>query len=126
MINYSIGGGASLTGSDDIAFLFAANANVWVATSAGNSGNGAGTIGGPANLPWVTTVGANTQSRSFQGTVVLRNGARFTGVSITHGVSTRQLVDAQFHARRVRLRICVFPGPFRRASQARSSFAGAA
>ena len=109
VINYSIGGGASLTGSDDIAFLFAANANVWVATSAGNSGNGAGTIGGPANLPWVTTVGANTQTRSFQGTVVLRNGARFTGVSITHGVSMRQVVDAQFHATGPTPDLCV-PG----------------
>ena len=42
VINYSIGGGASVTGSDDIAFLFAANAGVFVATSAGNSGSGAG------------------------------------------------------------------------------------
>jgi subtilisin family serine protease len=37
VINYSVGGGASLTGADDIAFLFAANAGVFVATSAGNS-----------------------------------------------------------------------------------------
>jgi subtilisin family serine protease len=83
VINYSIGGGPSLTGGDDIAFLFAANAGVYVATSAGNSGNGAGTIGGPASVPWVTTAGANTQRRSFQGTVVLGNGARYTGVSMT-------------------------------------------
>ena len=41
VINYSIGGGASLTGADDIAFLFAADAGVFVATSAGNSGPGA-------------------------------------------------------------------------------------
>jgi subtilisin family serine protease len=86
VINYSIGGGASVTGSDDIAFLFAANAGVFVATSAGNSGNGAGTIGGPANLPWVTTVGANTQTRSFQGTVVLKNGAQYKGVSMTESL----------------------------------------
>ena len=47
VINYSIGGGASLTSPDDIALLFAADANVWVATSAGNDGPGAATIGSP-------------------------------------------------------------------------------
>jgi subtilisin family serine protease len=108
VINYSIGGGASLTGPDDIAFLFAAASNVWVATSAGNSGPGPATIGGPASVPWLTTVGANTQRRSFQGTVVLGNGARYTGVSMTDslgrpgffgiGGQSFQMVDAQDHA----------------------------
>ncbi len=36
VINYSIGGGAAGPGADEIAFLFAANAGVHVATSAGN------------------------------------------------------------------------------------------
>jgi hypothetical protein len=95
VINYSIGGGASLTGGDDIAFLFAADAGVFVASSAGNSGPGAGTIGGPASVPWLTTVGASTQRRSFQGTVVLGNGARYTGVSLTKGIAAQTpLVDA--------------------------------
>lgn len=94
VINYSIGGGASLTGGDDIAFLFAADAGVFVAASAGNSGPGSGTIGGPASVPWLTTVGASTQRRSFQGTVELGNGARYTGVSITKGTATVGLVDA--------------------------------
>ena len=50
VINYSVGGGASLpVGGDDIAFLFAADAGVFVATSAGNSGPGADTIGRPAS-----------------------------------------------------------------------------
>ena len=40
VINYSIGGGAGLPGADEIAFLFAADAGVFVATSAGNSGSG--------------------------------------------------------------------------------------
>ncbi len=94
VINYSIGGGASLTGGDDIAFLFAANAGVFVASSAGNSGPGAGTIGGPGSVPWLTTVGANTQSRFIQGTVVLGNGASYTGASITAGVGPAPLIDA--------------------------------
>jgi subtilisin family serine protease len=94
VINYSIGGGASLIGADDIAFLFAADAGVFVATSAGNSGPGPETIGGPASVPWLTAVGASTQDRSFEGTVVLGNGAEYTGVSITLGVGASPLVDA--------------------------------
>jgi subtilisin family serine protease len=94
VVNYSIGGGASLTSADDISFLFAADAGVFVASSAGNSGPGPGTIGGPATVPWLTSVGASTQSRFFQGTVVLGNGARYTGASITDGVGPAPLVDA--------------------------------
>ena len=40
VINYSVGGGASPPAADDIAFLFAADAGIFVATSAGNSGPG--------------------------------------------------------------------------------------
>ncbi len=94
VINYSIGGGAGLTGADDIAFLFAADAGVFVATSAGNSGPGAGTVGSPGNDPWITTVGASTQPRFFDGTVVLGSGAEYHGASITHGVGQSPLVDA--------------------------------
>jgi subtilisin family serine protease len=94
VINYSVGGGPSLTTPDDIAFLFAADAGVFVASSAGNSGPGAGTIGGPATVPWLTSVGASTQPRFFQGTVELGNGQRYTGASITKGTNRLPLVDA--------------------------------
>lgn len=94
VINYSVGGGAGLTGADELAYLFAANAGVFVATSAGNSGPTAGTIGGPASVPWVTAVGASTQRRFFQGRVVLGNGEEYTGASITPGVGPAPLVDA--------------------------------
>ena len=95
VINYSVGGGPSLTGPDDIAFLFAADAGVHVATSAGNSGPGAATIGGPASVPWLTTVGASTQPRFFQATVKLGNGREFAGASVTTGTRTLPLVDAE-------------------------------
>ena len=72
VINYSIGGGPGLTGADEIAFLFAADAGVHVATSAGNAGPGPETVGGPGTVPWITTVGANTQSRFFEGEVQIR------------------------------------------------------
>jgi subtilisin family serine protease len=94
VINYSIGGGAAGPGADEIAFLFAADAGVFAATSAGNSGSGAATLGNPGTMPWLTTVGASTQSRFFQGTVVLGNGAEYTGASITPGVGSAPLVDA--------------------------------
>jgi subtilisin family serine protease len=66
VINYSIGSSTpGLTGPDDIAFLFAARAGVFVATSAGNTGPGASTIGSPASVPWVTTVGASLQKKTY-------------------------------------------------------------
>jgi subtilisin family serine protease len=97
VINYSIGGGASGPGADEIAFLFADAAGVFVATSAGNSGSGAATLGNPGTMPWLMTVGASTQSRFFQGTVVLGDGSEYTGASITAGVGSAELVDAANH-----------------------------
>lgn len=95
VINYSIGGGASLIGADDLAFLFAADAGVFAATSAGNSGPGDATVGGPGSVPWITTVGASTQPRFFAGRVRLGNGAAYTGASITAGTRRAPLVDAE-------------------------------
>lgn len=90
VINYSVGGGASLTGADDLAFLFAADAGVFVATSAGNSGPNDGTIGGPASVPWLTSVGANTQDRAFISEITLSGpGTPPTGLwggSVTQGM----------------------------------------
>ena len=95
VINYSIGGGASLTGADDLAFLLAADANVWTATSNGNDGPGAATVGGPASVPWVTSVGASTTNRTFANSVRLGNGRIATGISVTPGTTgMRPLVDA--------------------------------
>lgn len=94
VINYSIGGGASLIGAEDLAFLFAADAGVFVATSNGNSGPGAGTGGGPASVPWITAVGASTQDRSFEGTVTLGDGSVFTGVTLTGGTEELSIVDS--------------------------------
>jgi subtilisin family serine protease len=94
VINYSIGGGAGGPGADEIAFLFAADAGVFVATSAGNSGPGASTLGNPGTMPWLTTVGASTQDRTFQGSVSSSDGWEFFGASITGGTDELPLVDA--------------------------------
>jgi subtilisin family serine protease len=94
VINYSIGGGASLPGVDEIAFLFAANADVFVATSAGNEGPDPETVGNPNSMPWVTSVGASTQSRFFEGLITLGNGKRYFGASLTPELGWTRLVDA--------------------------------
>ncbi|HEY8474272.1 MAG TPA: S8 family serine peptidase [Natronosporangium sp.] len=97
VINFSIGGGPGLISADDIAFLFANDAGVFIATSAGNEGPGAATVGSPANDPWVMGVGANTHTRTFQGTATLGDGTRFNGASVTGGVGPLPLVDAEDH-----------------------------
>lgn len=97
VINYSIGGGAGGPGADELAFLAAARAGVFVATSAGNAGPGGATLGNPGTMPWMTTVGASTQDRTFQGSVSSSDGWEFFGASITGGTDELPLVDAEDH-----------------------------
>ncbi len=94
VINYSIGSGPGLPGPDDLAFLFAADAGVFVAISAGNDGPGPETVGNPATMPWVTSVGASTQSRFFEGVITLGNGHHYKGASLTPELGWTSLVDA--------------------------------
>ena len=94
VINYSIGSSATTLAADDIAFLFAADAGVFVATSAGNAGPGASTIGSPAWVPWVTSVGASTQDRTFTSTVTLGNSETYTGAGIGE-MDSKKLVDGE-------------------------------
>jgi len=67
VINFSIGGGPAdpYIDADSQAFLGANEAGVFVSASAGNDGPGAGTVGSPANSPWVMSVGASTHNRAF-------------------------------------------------------------
>lgn len=66
VLNFSIGGSSTVFAApDDIAFLFAADAGIFVATSNGNSGPGAQTTGTPAGVPWVTAVGAAQDNEVF-------------------------------------------------------------
>ena len=52
--------------------MFAADAGVFVAASAGNSGPAASTVA--HNSPWVTTVAASTHDRNFIRTATLGDG----------------------------------------------------
>jgi hypothetical protein len=93
VINYSIGGGARVVSADTLAFLFAADAGVFAAVSAGNSGPGEKTIGGPSNVPWVTSVGATTLPRNYAGSVHLGNGKVYNGTSVTKGTAVAPVID---------------------------------
>jgi subtilisin family serine protease len=114
VINYSIGSAApGLTGPDDLAFLFAANAGVFVATSNGNAGPGASTIGSPATVPWVTSVGASEQNKTYIAEILTgdstgwksrwarwfkKDQGKYEGASITPGTGGQlPFVDAADH-----------------------------
>ncbi len=60
IINFSIGSSFGFTDVQDIAFLGAADAGVFVSQAAGNEGPGVSTTA--AGEPWVTTVAASTHS----------------------------------------------------------------
>ncbi len=98
VINYSIGGTTSqILGADGFAYLAASDAGVFVANSAGNSGPGAGTVGSPASVPWLTTVGASTMARAFISDVTVKGASEtFTikGASVTNALPDTPLVDA--------------------------------
>ena len=80
VINYSVSGSDAVDDPVDLAFLSAASAGIFVATSAGNGGPGASTLNHVT--PWVTTVAASSVA-PYAGTVVLGNGKKYTGISTT-------------------------------------------
>ena len=92
VINFSISGTrTNFRDPVEIAFLFAADAGVFVAASAGNSGPATSTVAHPG--PWLTTVAAGTHNRNGEGSVTLGNGATYSGASLATAVSAL-LVDS--------------------------------
>lgn len=93
VINFSISGTrTSFRDPVEIAFLFAADAGVFVAASAGNSGPTTSTVAHPS--PWITTVAAGTHDRNGLGEVTLGNGASYQGASVATAVGPAPLVDS--------------------------------
>ncbi|HIQ06518.1 MAG TPA: hypothetical protein EYH31_12700, partial [Anaerolineae bacterium] len=83
VINYSIGGPASdpFSDPDAQAMRAAVEAGIVVATSAGNSGPSPGTVGSPADAPWVISVGASTTNRNYIAELTLSgSGSPPTGL----------------------------------------------
>lgn len=90
VLNFSISGTrTNLLDGVELSFLFAADAGVFVAASAGNEGPG-NTVAHPT--PWLTTVAASTHDRYTQAVATLGNGARYTGASQSTGTPTATLV----------------------------------
>jgi len=80
VLNFSISGtGTNYLDAVEVAFLFAADAGVFVAASAGNSGPGAGTVAHMS--PWLATVAAGTKDDFYQGMVNLGDGSMYYGAS---------------------------------------------
>lgn len=93
VINFSISGtSTNFRDPVEIAFLYAADAGVFVAASAGNAGPTESTVAHPS--PWITTVAAGTHNRNGQGSVTLDNGATYEGASFATQVGPLPLVDA--------------------------------
>lgn len=93
VLNHSIG--ATRTNFLDmvqVAFLFAADAGVFVSASGGNEGPTASTVASPG--PWTMTVAASTHDRFFAGSGTLGNGFTFGGASLTDGTGSLPLVYA--------------------------------
>jgi subtilisin family serine protease len=89
-INFSISGGTDpYTDAVELAFLDAYAAGTLVSASAGNDGPGAGTVN--HNSPWVLTVAASTQRRTFRSTITLNGGGaslQVSGATITSGIDS--------------------------------------
>jgi hypothetical protein len=92
VINFSIGDDVDSFGPVELAFLNAAAAGVFVASSAGNAGPGASTVDNA--LPWQTTVAAGTHDRGSGKTVTLGDGRTFAGVGVGPARFAAPLVDA--------------------------------
>jgi subtilisin family serine protease len=104
VINYSIGTDASnpwAGGSIAQAYLAARGAGVFVVTSAGNSGPNPGTIGSPANAPWILAVGNSTHDMVYGNRVHNLTGGDteppddLVGASFTGGTGQRVIVHAR-------------------------------
>jgi subtilisin family serine protease len=93
VINYSITGTrVNFLEPVQVAFLFAADAGVFVAASAGNSGPTTSTVAHPG--PWLTTVAAATHNRDGQGSVTLGDGTTYFGASVASAVGPAPLIDS--------------------------------
>jgi subtilisin family serine protease len=93
VINFSISGTrTNFRDAVEIAFMFAADAGVFVATSAGNSGPTTSTVAHPG--PWLTTVAAGTHNRDGTGSVTLGNGVTYAGASYSSALAAMPLIDS--------------------------------
>ncbi len=101
VINYSIGSSSPTADPynevEALSWLALRDAGVFVATSNGNAGPGDATTGSPADLPWITSVGANSHNRAFASNVTLSGGGdpiTLDGLALSTGYGPAPLVFA--------------------------------
>jgi subtilisin family serine protease len=93
VINYSVEGSTTnFLEAAQVAFLFAADAGIFVAASAGNSGPANFTVAHPG--PWVTTVAAGTHNRNGEGSTRLGNNVTYSGASLATPIGPAPFIDA--------------------------------
>lgn len=93
VINFSISGSrTNVRDAVEIAFMYAADAGIFVATSAGNSGPTTSTVAHPG--PWLTTVAAGTHNRDGKGSVTLGDGSTYYGASVATAVGSAPLINS--------------------------------
>ncbi len=93
VLNFSISGtSTNFLDPVEVAFLFAADAGVFVAASAGNNGPGASTVAHPS--PWLTTVAAGSHDRVYLADAITGDGAHYQGASLGLGVGSKALVQS--------------------------------
>lgn len=90
VLNFSISGSStSFLDQVEVAFLYAADAGVFVSASAGNSGPNASTVA--HNSPWLTTVAAGTHDRGWEASIETTQGT-YSGVSLGNGVGSAEMI----------------------------------
>ncbi len=93
VINFSISGTTNnFLSAVEVAFLNAADAGVFVATSAGNSGPTTGTVAHPS--VWATTVAAGTHNRNGEGSVTTGDNVTYTGASYSSALGSTPIIDS--------------------------------
>jgi subtilisin family serine protease len=92
VISYSIGDDVDDFGAEELAFMQAAQAGVFVSAAGGNAGPGASTIDNA--MPWETTVAAGTFDKVWNKTITLGNGKTYTGVGVGAAVANKPLIDS--------------------------------
>ncbi|GIH13060.1 S8 family serine peptidase [Rugosimonospora africana] len=92
VINFSIGDNVDGFGPEELAFLNAAAAGVFVSAAAGNAGPGPSTVDNA--MPWEATVAAGTHDVNYTKTVTLGNGASYSGVGVGAAVPSSPLIDS--------------------------------
>jgi len=105
VVNYSIGADVLEdpweSGTSGRAFLNLRAAGIFVATSAGNAGPYASSIGSPANAPWIIAAGNATHDRLFASVLENLSGGdtpppgTLLGASYTEGIGIRKIVQAK-------------------------------